>query len=109
MYRRLVAGPGGDHPGEGVVGKLLVAVIVVAYVLNRTPIGLAVRTVGENPAAVEAQGIDVTLLRIGAELGGVVPPSAVPSSSGAATRPTLATPPTRPARRSCSACSRSPR
>jgi ABC-type uncharacterized transport system permease subunit len=43
-----------------------VAVIVVAYVLNRTPIGLAVRTVGENPAAVEAQGIDVTLLRIGA-------------------------------------------
>ena len=40
--------------------------IVVAYVLYRTPIGLAVRTVGENPAAVEAQGIDVTLLRIGA-------------------------------------------
>ena len=29
MYRRLVAGPGGDHPGEGVVGKLLVAVIVM--------------------------------------------------------------------------------
>ena len=28
--------------------------------------GLAVRTVGENPAAVEAQGIDVTWLRIGA-------------------------------------------
>ncbi|HET6159807.1 MAG TPA: ABC transporter permease [Dongiaceae bacterium] len=42
------------------------AVIVVAYVLYRTPIGLAVRTVGENPAAVEAQGIDVTWLRIGA-------------------------------------------
>ena len=29
MYRRLVAGPGGDHPGQGVVGKLLVAVIVM--------------------------------------------------------------------------------
>jgi len=29
MYRRLVAGPGGDHPGEDVVGKLLVAVIVM--------------------------------------------------------------------------------
>jgi general nucleoside transport system permease protein len=43
-----------------------IAVVVVAYVLYRTPIGLAVRTVGENPAAVEAQGIDVTLLRIGA-------------------------------------------
>jgi ABC-type uncharacterized transport system permease subunit len=43
-----------------------IAVIVVAYVLYRTPIGLAVRTVGENPAAVEAQGIDVTLLRVGA-------------------------------------------
>jgi simple sugar transport system permease protein len=43
-----------------------VAVAVVAYVLYRTPIGLAVRTVGENPAAVEAQGIDVTWLRIGA-------------------------------------------
>ena len=28
-YRRLVAGPGGDHPGQGVVGKLLVAVIVM--------------------------------------------------------------------------------
>ena len=43
-----------------------VAVVLVAYVLNRTPIGLAVRTVGENPAAVEAQGIDVTWLRVGA-------------------------------------------
>ena len=38
-----------------------VLVAVVAYVLYRTPLGLAVRTVGENPAAVEAQGIDVTL------------------------------------------------
>jgi simple sugar transport system permease protein len=43
-----------------------VSVLVVAYVLYRTPIGLAVRTVGENPAAVEAQGIDVTTLRLGA-------------------------------------------
>ena len=38
--------------------------------LYRTPLGLAVRTVGENPAAVEAQGIDVTLLRIGAVMAG---------------------------------------
>lgn len=46
------------------------AVGVVAYILYRTPIGLAVRTVGENPAAVEAQGIDVTLVRIGAVMCG---------------------------------------
>jgi simple sugar transport system permease protein len=43
-----------------------IAALLVAYVLYRTPIGLAVRTVGENPAAVEAQGIDVTWLRVGA-------------------------------------------
>jgi len=43
-----------------------ISVLAVAYVLYRTPIGLAVRTVGENPAAVEAQGIDVTWLRMGA-------------------------------------------
>jgi simple sugar transport system permease protein len=43
-----------------------ISVLLVAYVLYRTPIGLAVRTVGENPAAVEAQGIDVTWLRMGA-------------------------------------------
>jgi simple sugar transport system permease protein len=42
------------------------SVLATAYILYRTPIGLAVRTVGENPAAVEAQGIDVTWLRLGA-------------------------------------------
>jgi simple sugar transport system permease protein len=47
-----------------------VLVAIVAYVLYRTPLGLAVRTVGENPAAVEAQGIDVTLLRLGAVMAG---------------------------------------
>jgi hypothetical protein len=26
MYRRLTTGPGGDHPGQGVVGKLLIVV-----------------------------------------------------------------------------------
>ena len=29
MYRRLVAGPGGDHPGAGVVDKLVFVVIVM--------------------------------------------------------------------------------
>ena len=37
-----------------------VMVVLVAWFLYRTPLGLAVRTVGENPAAVEAQGINVT-------------------------------------------------
>ena len=47
-----------------------VSVAAIAYILYRTPVGLAVRMVGENPAAVEAQGIDVTLLRIGAVMVG---------------------------------------
>ena len=47
-----------------------VLVAIAAYALYRTPLGLAVRTVGENPAAVEAQGIDVTFLRIGAVMVG---------------------------------------
>jgi general nucleoside transport system permease protein len=42
----------------------------VTYLLYRTPLGLAVRTVGENPLAVEAQGIDVTRLRLGAVILG---------------------------------------
>ncbi|HET8726617.1 MAG TPA: ABC transporter permease [Alphaproteobacteria bacterium] len=48
----------------------LAAVAVVAFVLYRTPVGLAVRTVGENPAAAEAQGIDVIAVRLGAVLVG---------------------------------------
>jgi simple sugar transport system permease protein len=45
-------------------------VAVVTYILYRTPLGLALRAVGENPAAVEAQGISVTALRIGAVMAG---------------------------------------
>src|SRR5512147_3155216 len=37
----------------------LVAVPVLAWVLYRTPVGLAVRMVGENPAAAEGQGLSV--------------------------------------------------
>jgi general nucleoside transport system permease protein len=36
----------------------------VAWFLYRTPAGLALRTVGENPAAAEAQGVNVTAMRI---------------------------------------------
>jgi simple sugar transport system permease protein len=42
----------------------------VAFVLWRTPLGLAVRAAGENPAAVEAQGLSVTGLRMGAVIAG---------------------------------------
>jgi simple sugar transport system permease protein len=42
----------------------------VGYILSRTPLGLAVRAVGENPAAVEAQGLDVNALRVGAVVAG---------------------------------------
>lgn len=43
---------------------------LVGYGLYRTPLGLAVRMVGENPMAVEAQGIDVHRLRTGAVMLG---------------------------------------
>ena len=44
--------------------------ILVSVVLFRTPLGLALRAAGENPAAVEAQGLSVTALRIGAVVFG---------------------------------------
>ncbi len=42
----------------------LALVPVVGWLLYRTPAGLALRAVGENPAAVEGQGIDVVQVRI---------------------------------------------
>lgn len=42
----------------------------VMYLLYKTPLGLAIRTAGENPIAVEAQGIDVVRLRLGAVMFG---------------------------------------
>ena len=44
--------------------------VLVGWVLFRTPLGLAVRAAGENPAAVEAQGLSVTGLRMGAVIVG---------------------------------------
>ena len=47
-----------------------ILVIVVAWGLYRTPLGLAMRAVGENLGAVEAQGISVTAVRMGAVMAG---------------------------------------
>jgi simple sugar transport system permease protein len=47
-----------------------VAAGLVAFLLQATPLGLAVRMVGENPAAAEAQGIPVIAVRIGAVMAG---------------------------------------
>lgn len=44
----------------------LLLVGALALVLYRTPLGLAIRAVGDNPASVEAQGLSVTGLRVGA-------------------------------------------
>ncbi|MET0744547.1 MAG: ABC transporter permease [Microvirga sp.] len=43
---------------------------LASFVLYRTPFGLALRAVGENPSAAEAQGLDVHGLRIGAVVAG---------------------------------------
>jgi simple sugar transport system permease protein len=48
----------------------LALVPLTAWIVFATPLGLAVRAVGENPAAAEAQGISVTAVRIGAVMVG---------------------------------------
>lgn len=48
----------------------LALVALIALVLYRTPLGLAIRAVGDNPASVEAQGLSVRGLRIGAVVAG---------------------------------------
>lgn len=45
-------------------------VIVTGFVLYRTPFGLAIRAVGDNPASVDAQGLSVTGLRLTALAAG---------------------------------------
>jgi len=48
----------------------LLLVPAIGYTLYRTPLGLAVRMVGENPAAAEGQGLSVARVRIGAIVAG---------------------------------------
>jgi ABC-type uncharacterized transport system permease subunit len=47
-----------------------ILVAAVAYILYRTPLGLALRAVGDNPDSVDAQGLSVYGLRIGAVAAG---------------------------------------
>lgn len=62
--------------GQAVFGQTALTYLALAlfaltaFVLNRTPLGLAVRAAGENPAAVDAQGLDVHAIRIGAVVAG---------------------------------------
>ncbi|QDL52811.1 ABC transporter permease [Rhodoferax aquaticus] len=48
----------------------LALVPLLAYVLYRTPLGLSVRMVGENPQAAEGQGVSVAQVRTGAIVAG---------------------------------------
>jgi simple sugar transport system permease protein len=49
---------------------VLVLVPLIGWMLYRTPLGLAIRMVGENPAAAEGQGLSVAGLRTGAIVAG---------------------------------------
>lgn len=48
----------------------LLMVVIVWYVMNRTPLGVAIKGVGDNPNSVDAQGLSVYGLRIGAVVAG---------------------------------------
>lgn len=48
----------------------LFLVLATAYVLYKTPLGLAIQAVGDNPAAVESQGLSVYAVRMGTVVAG---------------------------------------
>ena len=48
----------------------IVLAFVLAYVIFRTPLGLAIRMTGENPHAAEAQGINPIIIRYGSVIAG---------------------------------------
>jgi general nucleoside transport system permease protein len=53
------------HAAVPIYAALLIA-LALGYVINRTPIGLALQVCGENPAALAVQGRSVFGLRVGA-------------------------------------------
>ncbi|CTQ60072.1 ABC transporter permease [Roseibium album] len=57
----------------------LFLVLATAYLLYRTPLGLAIQAVGDNPSAVESQGLSVYAVRMGTVVAG----SAVMALGGA--------------------------
>ena len=48
----------------------ILMVAIVWYVMNRTALGVAIKAVGDNPASIDAQGLSVYGLRIGAVVAG---------------------------------------
>jgi ABC-type uncharacterized transport system permease subunit len=48
----------------------IVVALIMAYVIFRTPVGLAIRMTGENPHAAEAQGVNPMKVRYGAVIVG---------------------------------------
>lgn len=48
----------------------LLCVVLLAYVLAKTPLGLAIRMTGENPQAVDTKGLDPIAIRMGAVMAG---------------------------------------
>jgi simple sugar transport system permease protein len=48
----------------------IVIALVMAYLIFRTPVGLAIRMTGENPHAAEAQGVNPVKVRYGAVIAG---------------------------------------
>jgi ABC-type uncharacterized transport system permease subunit len=48
----------------------MAAALAMAYLIFRTPLGLAIRMTGENPHAAEAQGVDPIKIRYGAVIAG---------------------------------------
>lgn len=48
----------------------IVVALIMAYIIFRTPVGLAIRITGENPHAAEAQGVNPMKVRYGAVIVG---------------------------------------
>jgi simple sugar transport system permease protein len=61
------------------VGIAVLLVALIGWLMKRTPVGLWIRFAGEHPQALEAAGVSVSRVRIGAVIGG----SAIAAMGGA--------------------------